>query len=173
MSVNRYLFSYIHFSFHHTKLLNMKTILFLYIYLFITITTKAQLEERRPVDWKPIGKLHFGGITKAKMEYTANGTDTTYLLLVKDVREQPKDNYFTINFKSSGGTFSKLYTILKSFFLDENKKDKSYSRTFDLGNTGVNVQHHRLLINRGIRFYTKDGYAYWSEKDVDKLFGKD
>ncbi|MEI9810124.1 MAG: hypothetical protein WDO16_20895 [Bacteroidota bacterium] len=68
---------------------------------------------------------------------------------------------------------AKLYTILKSFFLPENKKDKNYSRTFNLGKTGVNVQHHRLITSRGVRFTTNDGYTYWSEKDIDKLFGKD
>lgn len=105
------------------------------------------------------------------MEYKNNGEDTTYLLFVKDVREVPKNNFFSITFKNTNGTYQKLYTILKSFFLPENKKDKKYSRTFDLGNTGVNVQHYRLITGRGIMFYTQQGYTYWSERDVDKLFG--
>jgi hypothetical protein len=133
----------------------------------------AQLEERESADWKVIGRLKFGGITKAKMEYTVSGNDTTYLLFIKDVRDQPKDNYFGITFKSVDGTYEKLYTILKSFFLPENKKDRKYSRTFNLGKTGVHVQHYQLITGRGVMFSTTEGHTYWSSKDIDKLFGKD
>jgi hypothetical protein len=148
----------------------MKTILFLLALMFTT-ATHAQLTEKETAGWNPIGKLKFGGITKASLEYQNNGRDTTLLLFVKDFREQPKNNYFSIQFKNTDGTFSKLYAILKSFFLEENKKNKSYSRTFQLGNTTVNVSHKILITGRGIMFYTKDGYANWSERDVDKLFG--
>lgn len=148
----------------------MKTILFLVTLLFTT-STHAQLTEKETGKWEPIGKLKFGGITKASLEYQFNGRDTTYLLFVKDFREQPKDHYFSIQFKNTDGTFSKLYAILKSFFLDENKKNKNYSRTFQLGNTTVNVSHKVLITGRGIMFYTNNGYANWSEKDIDKLFG--
>ncbi|MEO7309224.1 MAG: hypothetical protein ABIX01_02410 [Chitinophagaceae bacterium] len=150
----------------------MKVIFLIAISLASSLLDTAQIEERQSADWKLIGKLHFGGITKAKMEYIASGTDTTYNLFIKDVRDMTKDNYFNISFRSSGRTFEKLYTILKSFFLPENKKDKKYTRTFNLGNTGVNVQHYRLLTGRGIMFYTRDGYTYLDEGDVDKLFGK-
>ncbi len=54
----------------------------------------AQIEERQKTDWQPIGKLKFGGITKASMEYTNSGTDTTYLLFIKDIRDQPKRSLF-------------------------------------------------------------------------------
>jgi len=148
----------------------MRTILYLLTFL-VTTATHAQLTEKETGNWQPIGKLKFGGITKASLEYQNTGRDTTYLLFVKDFREQPKDNYFSIQFKNTDGTFSKLYAILKSFFLPENKKNKNYSRTFQLGNTTVNVSHKILITGRGIMFYTKEGYANWSERDVDKLFG--
>jgi len=148
----------------------MRTILYLLTFL-VTTATHAQLTEKETGNWQPVGKLKFGGITKASLEYQHTGRDTTYLLFVKDFREQPKDNYFSIQFKNTDGTFSKLYTILKSFFLPENKRNKNYSRTFQLGNATVNVSHKILITGRGIMFYTKEGYANWSEKDIDKLFG--
>ena len=147
----------------------MKAILYVATFFFMT-AAQAQLTEKETGGWKPIGKLKFGGITKASLEYKNVGRDTVYLLFVKDFREQPKDNYFSISFKNTGGTFEKLYTILKSFFLPENS-DRKYSRTFELGTTTVNVSHKTLIGSRGIMFFTRDGYANWSEKDVDKLFG--
>ncbi len=141
--------------------------------VLITSASHAQLTEREAAAWQPIGKLKFGGITKASLEYKTVGGDTNYLLFIKDFREQPKDNYFSITFKSTDGTLGKLYTILKSFFLPENKRDKKYSRTFQLGNTTVNVSHKLLIGSRGIMFFTSAGYANWSERDIDKLFGAD
>ena len=151
----------------------MKKMMLLIILLMAFSASYAQIEEREAAGWQVIGRLKFGGITKAKMEYTVSGNDTTYLLFIKDVRDQPKDNYFGITFKSVDGTYEKLYTILKSFFLPENKKDRKYSRTFNLGNTGVHVQHYQLITGRGIMVSTNEGYTYWSAKDIDKLFGKD
>ncbi|MGZ5218846.1 MAG: hypothetical protein ACXWC7_02175, partial [Chitinophagaceae bacterium] len=152
---------------------HMKKILLIIVLVISWPRVIAQIEERETANWQIIGQLKFGGITKAKMQYVNYGKDTTYMLFIKDVRDQPKNNYFGITFKGIDGTYNKLYTILKSFFLPENKKDKKYSRTFNLGNAGVNVQHYRLITGRGIMFYTKDGYTYWSEKDIDKLFGQD
>ena len=150
----------------------MTKVLLLAIISHLSLSGFGQLQEATPAEWTSIGKLKFGGITKAKLEYKTNGRDTVYLLFVKDVREHPKDNYFSISFRNIDGTYEKLYEILKSFFSGENKKNKKYSRTFMLGDKAVNIQHHLLITGRGIMFHTEDGYTYWSEKDVDKLFGK-
>jgi hypothetical protein len=154
-------------------LLSIKKLILVPVLMATPFVINAQIEERESADWKVIGRLKFGGITKAKMEYTVSGNDTTYLLFIKDVRDQPKDNYFGITFKSIDGTYEKLYVILKSFFLPENKKDRKYSRTFNLGKTGVHVQHYQLITGRGVMFSTTEGHTYWSSKDIDKLFGKD
>ncbi len=150
----------------------MKKIIPAIYLLMISLGSLAQLEEKEIAGWEVIGKLQFGGITKAKMQYTLSGADTTYMLLVKDAGEQDRKKYFSVVFKGINGTYEKLYTILKSFFLPENKKNKKYIRAFDLGDTGVSVQHYRLIDGRAVMFYTRDGYAYWTERDIDKLFGK-
>lgn len=151
----------------------MKKIIFVASLAIVFTASNAQIEEKKSADWQILGRLKFGGITKAKMEFTASGTDTTYMLLIKDVRDQPENHYFSITFKGINETYEKFYAILKSFFLPENKKNKRYSRTFNLGNISVNVQYHQLITGRGVIFSTNDGYTYWSEKDIDKLFGKD
>jgi hypothetical protein len=150
----------------------MRSACFFLMALFFQLNVFAQLEERGTSEWEVIGRLHFGAMTRAKMQYTLNGTDTTYMLLAKDAGEKDEKKYFSIVFKGADGTYEKLYLILKSFFLPENKKDKKYMRVFDLGKTGVSVQHYRLVDGRGIMFYTRDGYALWTERDIDKLFGK-
>lgn len=148
-----------------------KTILLLLLTL-LSFTGFTQIEMKEPADWVLIGQLKFGGITKAKLQYINSGTDTTYMLFIKDVREEPKNNYFAVNFKGIDETYNKLYAVLKSFFLKENKKNRNYSKTFKLGDSGVNIQHHRLLTAPGIMFTTSDGYAYFTENDINKLFDK-
>jgi hypothetical protein len=151
----------------------MKKMILVALFIIASFTGNTQIEEKERADWQTIGRLKFGGITKAKMEFTASGPDTTFMLFIKDVRDQPDNHYFSIIFRNINGTYETLYNILKSFFLPENKKNRRYSRTFNLGNSSVNVQHHQLITGRGIMFSTNDGYTYWSEKDIDKLFGKD
>lgn len=99
----------------------MRTI-FCLLTCLVTTMVHTQLTGKEPGKWNLVGKLKFGSITKASLEYRNTCTDTTCLLFVKDSGEQPKDNYFSIAFKNTGGTFSNLYTILKSFCLDENKR---------------------------------------------------
>ena len=117
----------------------MKKMMLLIILLMAFSASYAQIEEREAAGWQVISRLKFGGITKAKMEYTVSGNDTTYLLFIKDVRDQPKDNYFGITFKSVDGTYEKLYTILKSFFLPENKKWSQHACSIHSFTKGVGI----------------------------------
>lgn len=145
-----------------------------YITLFLCLQlgmANAQLEEKEKTDWKLVGQLKFGGITRATLEYFPHGADTSYLLFIKDLGEEREKQYFTIRFESVNNTFGKLYILLKSFFLKENKGG-GYTKTFTLGNTNVHVQHKAMITGKGIMLSTNDGYTYWDEKDVDKLFGK-
>jgi hypothetical protein len=91
---------------------------------------------------------------------------------MKDFKKQEEPHYFSVKFRSTDNTFGKLYGLLKSFFLDENRKNKDYSQTFRLGEVMVNLQHHLLITGKGVMFSTKEGYINFSEKDIDKLFGK-
>ena len=74
------IFSYniFHFNFPEVKKITMAAIL-----LAAYFAGNAQIDEKESADWQTIGRLKFGGITKAKMEFTASGVDTTYMLFIK------------------------------------------------------------------------------------------
>jgi len=141
--------------------------------LFTTATfaCNAQLTMAEPAEWKVIGQLKTLGSLKAKLEYRIDGRDTIYFLFMKDFKKQEEPHYFGIKFRSTGDTFSKLYELLKSFFSEENRKNKNYSKTFRLGEEMVNVQHYLLVTGKGIMISTNDGYINLAERDIDKLFG--
>jgi hypothetical protein len=141
--------------------------------LCLTLNTAfAQLEMAESKQWILVGELKTLGAMKAKLEYRTSGTDTLYLLFMKSFRKEREASYFGVNFNGRNDTYHTLYLLLKSFFLDENRKNRDYMKTFTLGTTGVNLQHCRLIGGPGVMFTTKEGYINFSEKDIDKLFGK-
>ena len=150
----------------------MKNIILTTAVCFVSYAAIAQIEMSEAQTWTTIGELKSLGLTKAKMEYKNQGMDTSYMLFMKDVRKHPENNYFAVHFKGTDDTFNKLYDVLKSFFVAENRKNRKYTKTFKLGSDFVNIQHYRLITSPGIMFSTNEGYTYFSEKDIDKLFGK-
>lgn len=136
------------------------------------IAAPAQIKMAENAEWNLVGQVRSLGTTIAKMEYSSNGNDTAYFLLMKDFTKQQGTNYFSVKFKGTGNAFSRFYELLKSFFTDDNRKNKNYMQTFTLGAEGVNLQHCTLIAKHGVRLTTRDGYINLSEKDIDKLFGK-
>lgn len=152
----------------------MKRIMFCFLCVLSFQIAGAQITMAEKADWKSIGKLRTLGSTKASLEYSLSGRDTVYLLFMKDFTkrgEKAESQFFSIRFNGVGNTFEKLYELLKSFFLDENRKN-SYTQTFRLGSQMVNLQHFLLVTGKGVKLSTKDGYINLSEGDIDKLFGK-
>ena len=150
----------------------MKKIVFACILHLIAVGAMAQIEMASTAKWSTMGEVRRLGQTQAKMEYRTEGSDTLYFLLMKDFKKQLETNYFSINFRGTGNTFTIFYNLLQSFFIDDNRKNSDYMQTFRLGETGVNLQHCTLIGQHGVRLTTKEGYINLSKKDIDKLFGK-
>ena len=122
----------------------------------------------KKADWISIGKLKKIGSTKASLKYRLTCSDTVYFLFMKNFtkrEEKVESHFFGVKFSGIDDTFEKFYELLKSFFLDENRKNKNYSQTFRLGEKMVNLQHYPVIKGKGIMVSTNEGY-------IDKLFGK-
>lgn len=153
----------------------MIRILFCFVFVIIFYVADAQITMAEKADWKPIGKLKTLGSTKASLEYRLSGRDTVYLVFMKDFTkrgEKVEPQFFSIKFNGVDNTFEKFYELIKSFFLEENRKNKNYTQTFRLGNQMVNLQHYLLVTGKGVMLSTKEGYINLSAGDIDKLFGK-
>ena len=153
----------------------MKKILLCLLCVTCFCITNAQITMAEKAVWKPVGKLKTLGSTIASLDYSASGPDTTYLLFMKDFTERGKNaepQYFSIKFNGVDNTFEKFFQLLKSFFLDENRKNKNYTQSFRLGDQMVYLQHFLLVTGNGVKLSTKEGYINLSKGDIDKLFGK-
>jgi len=150
----------------HTKLLTVA------FFILAAISTDAQLKEFKSTgDWQLIGQVKYAGTPKASLKYLVTGGDTTYLLTMRDDRYELKE-FFSITFQNINGTFQQFSEILFSFFEKEHRKDKSYERTFSLGNTMVHVQHYKKLTGASIMLTTKEGYILLTKGELERLFGK-
>lgn len=153
----------------------MKKILFCFLYVISFHIADAQITMAQKADWKTVGKLKSLGSTLASLEYNVSGRDTIYLLFMKDFTkrgENAEAQFFSIKFNGVDNTVEKFYQLLKSFFLDENRKNKNYTQSFRLGDQMVYLQHYLLVTGKGVKLSTKDGYINLSKGDIDKLFGR-
>lgn len=135
----------------------------------------AQITMAEKADWKLVGKLKSLGSTIASLEYRESGRDTTYLLLMRDFTRRGDNaelQFFTIKFNGVDNTLETFYQLLKSFFLEENRKNKNYNQTFRLGDQMVYLQHNLLITGKGVMLSTKEGYINLSKGDIEKLFNK-
>lgn len=115
-----------------------------------------------------IGK---SGITEQLIQYIEND-DTSYVFMFRNSKYQSIVDITQVVFKDVDSTLSSFYTLMKSVFLDENKKNKEYRVKFNLGNTEVIISTYLLMGKTSVWFWTSEGYAYFTEKEVDKIFGK-
>jgi hypothetical protein len=165
----------------------MRYTLFLYkpvalflLSLLCQLSSLAQLQEMETskAEWITVGEVKWLSNTKASLKYLDAGGDKTYLLYLQD-DEKLKNNrdmtvyqYFSIRFSGKDNTIEKLYELLLAFFEDENRKNKTYEKTFLLGNDMVLVRHFPKITTHAIVLATKENHITLTKKEIKKLFGR-
>ena len=160
------------------QLLIFLTLLLTLLTLLTPMKGKAQLQELEPskLSWTTVGEVKGLSHTKASLKYLVAGADTTYLLTLQDEqklknsRDMTVRKYFSIQFSGQDNTCERLYALLSSFFTKENSRNKSYEKTFRLGNEMILVRHHSTLTAAAIVLATTKNHIVLTKKEVDKLF---
>jgi len=122
-----------------------------------------------------VGKISPMGSFIAELSYRLNSVeaaDSIYTLRFRNAKYKTMTELESLDFSSSGNTVSQFYTALKSVFLDENKSNKDYAITFTLGKDVVAVSAYRSVGVLMVMFQKGDGHFFLTEKQLDKLFGK-
>lgn len=148
--------------------------------MLICLSCFGQIEEIESTKsaWVTIGKVKWLANTRATLKYSTNGRDTIYMLYLQDdvklknSSDMTVYNYFSLSFDGAGNTLNKLYDLLMSFFSDENRKNKSYEKTFRLGKDMVLVRHFNKLTAKSILLATGKNHITFTEKELKKLFGR-
>ena len=110
------------------------------------------------------------GPAKASLEYMVDGGDTTFLLLMYDMRPELK-SYFSITFNGEDNTAGKLYEELMSLFDKETKKPNDI-RMFRLGNERVSAYRSATIGAKAIILSTDKGKIELGKGEIKRLFNK-
>ena len=157
-----------------------KPALFIVYFLLFGFTSKAQLQELEPSNtkWTTLGQVKWLSNVKASLKYFVSRNDTTYLLYLQDEqklknsRDMTVSQYFSIRFNGADNTAGKLYDLMISFFTKENRQNKTFEKTFRLGNELIMVRHFPKLANAAISFSTTKNSIVFTEKELNNLFNK-
>lgn len=94
--------------------------------------------------------------------------DSTYTFTFNDKKYTKIDALKTTSFVGDSA-FNQFYKNIKSVF--ENKKEKDYAITFNLGNKSVTVSNFKSMSIVQAMILIDGGYTTLTEKQTDKLFG--
>jgi hypothetical protein len=120
-----------------------------------------------------LGKIKSGLAFVAEMEYEANKSDTLYTLSFRDYKYQQITSIRLISFNSDSDAFNSFYSICKSVFNDENRKNKDYSVTFKLGGETILVANYKMMGMTYVQIFDGTGMSTpLTESQLNKLFGK-
>jgi hypothetical protein len=122
-----------------------------------------------------VGKIAPMGAFVAELSYQLNNADekdTIYTLRFNNLKYKHIDAIESVRFSGINNTLNELYNIFKSVFTEENKKNKNYLVNFTLGKDVVAISNYKSMGVTSAMFLIKDAYFTLTEKQIDKLFGK-
>lgn len=139
--------------------------------MLFSITTFSQIEVKKASPDVTVGKLQTMGMLTAELSYQVSETDTIYTIVYRNCRYTHITDFKSFRFDGISDTKNEFYKILKSFFADENRKNKDYKLDLKLGDTYVSVSGEKMGFGTYcVRIWTERGYFYLVENQVDKLF---
>ncbi|MFO0415467.1 MAG: hypothetical protein ACK50E_07410 [Bacteroidota bacterium] len=158
--------------------------IFLYLLLSLTVISNGQLVSEKVETSTYIGKVKSNSSILASLEYRLDDNkDTIYTLKYRNFKLSNLLEYETFTFKNDGNTINQFYDILKSFFTEENKKNKEYQvavkfrdkslylfnwRNLGVTNVGISLSRYNIVDNS-----IDSGYCYLTEKQINKLFSRE
>ena len=121
-----------------------------------------------------VGKIAPMGAFIADLTYKIEGVDTIYTFCHHNQKYKTLTDINCVVFLGRDNTFESLYTLFKSVFLEENRKNKDYLVSFKLLDDGYVIRTRRDMGVTQVQFSNESftEYVSFTEKQVDKLFGK-
>ena len=154
-----------------------KAILLLCIVTLFNAKTNAQIQISNIKQPIRVGESKNGPYSIAKLTYLVDETnkhDTTYTFTFRDSRYKDRMEYAAVSFKSEGNAKDDFYSMVKTVFSNNNKRNKQYEVTFKLGDELVQVKNFRFtgITYAMIVFNGKSQTIPLLKSAVNKTFGK-
>ena len=154
----------------------MKKITQVLMFTFLINITNAQISVTSVTNKAKVvvGKVVPMGAFIADLTYSIDGVDTIYSFCHRNQKYTTLTDIKCVVFFGRDNTFESLYTLFKSVFLDENKKNKDYLVRFKIMDNGFSIRTNRIFGVTQVMFADElfTQHVSFTEKQVDKLFGK-
>lgn len=148
----------------------MKKVIFA---LLLPILTFSQIEVKEAIRFTEIGHVKKAGMFFAEIKYSIDKQqDTTYYYVFKNEKYSTLMDIKIVSFGSQNNTLNELYKLYKLGFAEENRNNKDFSVRFKLGTSDVYLSSYKIMGIVAVTFNSPDGYITFTEKEVDRLFGK-
>lgn len=137
--------------------------------------TKAQMSINRvDVKWTTYSEHRQYGVQYMAIKYATmpSTTDTTFELVLTNLKYPNLQKPASFMFKGKMADLENLYSAMKSFFLEENKRKQDYNMTIDLGENQLFFYNTRQMGTTILLVTYPLGYTHFTERSVDKLFNK-
>jgi len=141
--------------------------------IVLSISASAQMSAPQKLDaGKSIGKVTNFGTFVGELRYVPGNGDTLYTLMYRNYAYTEITDIQHLLFHGNAQVLDTLYATLRTVFLPENKGNKDYILHFNLGDDAVMVTPFKSMGTSAVMIQKGNGYALFTEKQLDKLFGK-
>lgn len=141
---------------------------------FISLMSFGQIEILKTNKTKSVevGKVYIGLDFVSSLKYSPQEGDTTYVLTFWNREFQRPIDMQVIYFNGNQKTLDDLYTVCKSVFEEENRKNKDYNVFIQLGADKVLISTWKYYGLTHVNIRSKEGYFILTESQLEKLFNK-
>lgn len=142
------------------------------ITLLFSITSYSQLTEVAEVKKVTVGEVRPMGSFIAGLYYMPSElTDTTYVIMYRNIRFKTLTDIQSIKFKNVDNTVGKLYDLLNSVFDPEIMNDTKWKKNIKLGDTDIIIAPVSTGLGDTVMlFVNDDNYFYLNQRQLRKLF---
>lgn len=150
----------------------MKLIIFC---LSLLCSASAYCQMSAPIKEAPstlAGKVNNFGTFVGSLSYSIDDKDTVYDLCFRNYKYTTITELDHIRFGGEGGAVDSLFSLMRTVFADENRKNKDYAVTVTLGKEPISISTYRSMGIPAVMILNREGYGLFTEKQLAKLFGK-
>lgn len=120
-----------------------------------------------------VGKVTNMGTFIGQLAYAVDeNKDSVYDLSFRNYKYTTITQIGHIRFSGEGHAVDSLYALMRTVFADENRKNKDYAVTVALGKQPISISTYRTMGTTTVMILNDEGHGLFTERQLDKLFGK-
>lgn len=150
----------------------MKFLLLTIPLITFSLFASGQLEVQKVEPEVVIGEVSDMGFMKFKLSKKPIKGDTTCFFIYRNAKYSAITDFKIIYFSPADSTVEKLEQVLLNILHDAAFDNEKQQMKITLGNTEAVLSRTKVGKTNYVYFWTREGYFFISEKQINKLFRK-